>query len=181
MNRTVPTADNRSMRPTPTIVALLAAVALSATAGCAKKPDAVRAAASGPPMLIDDRGVTMPLEQAVTLARFRVFLPATDPLAVAVIPPLGGADNDDRRGSAFEYERAERALLLSEWPRRENRIAFGERDITTDPCVVVHYAPNAVAWTTHGGVVMTLQPDGSSSSSAIEAEARRLLAAGACR
>jgi len=55
------------------------------------------------------------------------------------------------------------------------------QDVTYSPCTVAHYKLDGVAWTTRGKLAMTLQPDGSVSAKAVETEARRLVAAGACK
>jgi hypothetical protein len=133
-------------------------------------------------MLIDDRGISMPLEEAVTKIDYRPWIPPGQVLKYAVIPPLGGADTPSNRGIAVEYEVKGTAMLLSEWPKQNFTLLFlRAQDITTKPCEIAHYKLDGVAWTTHGPLAMTLQPDGNVSPKAVEAEARRLLANGACR
>ena len=132
-------------------------------------------------MLIDGRGITMPLEQAVTKIAYRPYLPPASVLAFAVIPPLGGADIPANRGFAVEYTARGNALLLSQWPRHRLNVSFGGSDISGTPCTIVQYSPNAVAWSSHRGFVLTLQPDGNVPQSEIDAEAKRLIASGACK
>ncbi len=140
------------------------------------------ATASLPPMLIDDRGISMPLEDAVTKISYRPWIPPGQILKYAVIPALGGADIPENRGIAIEYEIDGKAMLLSEWPKQNFTLLFlRAQDITGKPCEIAHYKVDGVAWTTHGPLTMTLQPDGNVSPQAVETEARRLLASGACR
>ena len=154
---------------------------LGVLAACARKQDAA-AQPSLPPLLIDDRGIVMPLEQVVTKVSYRPWVPPGDLLKVAVIPPLGGADTPNHRGVAVEYQSGRLAMLLSEWPQQNFTLLFARnQDITFTPCKVVHYKSDGVAWTTRSRLAMTLQPDGSADPKAVENEARRLIAAGACR
>ncbi len=135
-----------------------------------------------PPLLIDDRGITMPLDKAVTNINYRPWIPPGQILKYAVIPPLGGNDTPENRGIAVEYMSGTHAMLLSEWPKQNFQLMFMHaQDITFKPCAIVHYKTDGVAWTTQGKLAMTLQPDGNVVPSAVDAEARRLIAAGACR
>lgn len=159
---------------------LLASMLLLALAGCGHKGQATPTA-SLPPMLIDDRFIVMPLEDAVTKISYKPWIPPGQVLKYAVIPPLGGNDTPDTRGIAVEYQHNGALLLLSEWPKQNFILLFlHSQDITTKPCELAHYKTDGVAWTTHGALAMTLQPDGAMSSKAIEAEAKRLLANGGC-
>lgn len=162
-----------------TIATLLAsALAACSHAGGGASP---RASASLPPMLIDQRGITMPLEAAVKEISFRPTLPPGQVLAFAVIPPLGGPDKRETRGLAAEYASGRVAMVLSEWPKGSYTLAFPGKDITNSPCVFAKFSATGIAWTSRRGLLMTLQPDGNVSARAVEAEARRLIAAGACR
>ncbi|HTU69184.1 MAG TPA: hypothetical protein VMF11_02595 [Candidatus Baltobacteraceae bacterium] len=158
----------------------LTCVLLLALPACAHKGPAAQP--SLPPMLIDDRGVVMPLEQAVTKISYRPWVPPRQILKYAVIPPLGDLDTPSHRGVAFEYQYGNQAMLLSEWPKQNFTLLFlhGE-DITSTPCKIAHYKADGVAWTTKSNLAMTLQPDGSVDPKDVEAEARRLIAAGGCR
>ena len=123
--------------------------------------------------LIEARGVTVPLRDAVKQIAFRPLLPGNQIVSVALIPPLGGTDSKRAHGVAIEYANAGDALLLSEWPR----MGFA---ITRSPCAPVAYRSDAFIWTTRNGLVMTLQPDGPVSPSRVLREVRRLVRAGAC-
>jgi len=137
---------------------------------------------SPPPLMIDDRGITMPLEQAVTKVSYRPWLPPRTILRYAVIPPLGNLDTPENRGIAVEYQVGDKEMLLSEWPKQNFALLFlRNTDITLNPCTIAHYKPDGVAWTTKGSLAMTLQPDGNVKPKDVEAEAKRLLASGACR
>ncbi len=161
---------------------IAAAVLACALAGCAHRSGANPApSASLPPMLIDQRGITMPLEDAVKKIGFKAFLPPGQILAFAVIPPLGGNDTRENRGLAAEYVSGRVAMLLSEWPKQNFTLAFPRKDLTSTPCELAKYSETGFAWTSRGGLAMTLQPDGNVNSGAIEAEARRLIGAGACK
>jgi hypothetical protein len=127
-----------------------------------------------PTLLIDARGVSMPLTDAVKQIAFRPFIPGNQIVSVALIPPLGGTDRRESHGVAIEYASAGDALLLSEWPR----MGF---EITRSACAPVAYKPDAYLWTTRNGLVMTLQADGAVPRSRIVREVRRLFRAGACR
>jgi hypothetical protein len=168
------------MRPhRPLLISVLLVLAL---AGC-HKGEAAAASPSLPPLMIDDRGVVMSLEEAVTKIAYRPWIPrGVQVLKYAVIPPLGDQDTPANRGVAIEYEDNHVAWLLSQWPKQNFALLFlGGHDITYAPCTVAHYKPDGVAWTTRGKLAMTLQPDGSVSAKAVDAEARRLVAAGACK
>ncbi len=154
---------------------------LAAAALCACGAKHAEATASPPPLLIDGRGVTMPLEQAVTHIAFRPYLPSTQILAFAVLPPLGGLDTNANRGLGIEYLAGANALLLSEWPKQRFAIGFSRAQLALPACTPTHYSTQAVAWTTPGNLVMTLQPDGNVPAAVIDREARRLVRAGACR
>ncbi len=154
--------------------------ALLVLAACAHRTPQT-APTAVPTMLIDSRGIVMPLREAVGKIGFRPYLPRDPVLAIAVIPPLGGADTTASRGIAVEYLSGRAHLVLSEWPRGSFDLSFGRKDITFDPCTPVAYAPNEYAWTTRTGLAMTLQPDGEPPASGILGEARRLIALGACR
>jgi hypothetical protein len=159
--------------------ALLTA-ALLCLAACGQHEPAAQEP-SVPALLIDRRGVTMPLGEAVTDIAYRPWLPPGRVLKYAVIPPLGNDDTPRNRGIAVEYESSGRALLLSEWPKQNFSLLFLRNvDIAHVPCKVVHYKPNGLAWTTHGNLAMTLQPDGDLDSGTLSAEAQHLIAAGAC-
>ncbi len=160
---------------------LISVLLVLAPAGC-HKGEAAAASPSLPPLMIDDRGIVMPLEDAVTKIAYRPWIPVgAQVLKYAVIPPLGNQDTPASRGVATEYEDNHIAWLLSQWPKQNFTLLFLRgQDITYAPCTVAHYKPDGVAWTTRGKLAMTLQPDGSVSAKAVEAEARRLIAAGAC-
>lgn len=122
----------------------------------------------------------MPFAQAVTHISFRPYVPSTQVLGYAVLPPLGGTDTDAHRGIGIEYLAGHDAMLLSQWPRQRFAIAFA-RGLALKPCAPEHYSTEAVAWTTPGNLVMTLQPDGNVAAGAVDREARRLIRSGACR
>jgi hypothetical protein len=159
---------------------LACAFALAATA-CAHKSGEAPAQTSLPPMLIDDRGVVMPLEEAVTKISYKPWIPRRQILKYAVIPPLGDLDTPEHRGFAIEYQFNNQAMLLSQWPKQNFTLLFlhGE-DITLTPCRIAHYKTDGVAWTTKAKLAMTLQPDGNVSPKDVDAEAQRLIASGAC-
>jgi|SRR5579862_5291295 len=154
-------------------------VALLALSACSHGSDE-QPAATPPPMLVDQRGTAMPLEQVVTHIAFRPYVPA-QALAFAVLPPLGDLDTNEHRGIGIEYTAGRYAMLLSEWPKQGFQIAFGKGDSILIPCTPTHYSTTNLAWTTPGGLVMTLQPDGTVEPSAVDKEARRLIREGACR
>jgi hypothetical protein len=156
------------------------AIALAAGA-CAHKSAAPQP--SQAPMLIDDRGIVMPLEDAVTSHKisYRPWIPPRQILKVAVIPPLGDLDTPSHRGIAFEYQFGNQAMLLSEWPKQNFTLLFLRgQDITYTPCKIAHYKADGVAWTTKTKLAMTLQPDGNVNPKEVDAEALRLIAQGAC-
>ena len=133
-------------------------------------------------MLIDDRGIVMSLEQAMTKISYKPWIPPRNILKYAVIPPLGDLDTPDHRGVAFEYALKNTNMLLSEWPQQNFTLLFLHNDdITNRPCSIAHYKTDGVAWTTEGKLAMTLQPDGSADPQAVDSEARALIAAGGCR
>jgi hypothetical protein len=155
-------------------VFLLLALCVSACAapqGSAQVHDTPKPAAT---VLLDARGVRMPLQDAVKQIAFRPLIPPSQIVSVALIPPLGGTDRRESHGIAIEYASAGDALLLSEWPR----LGF---QVTRSPCAPVAYKTDAFVWTTRNGLVMTLQPDGTVAPSHVMREVRRLMRAAACR
>lgn len=164
---------------------LAAVCVLALTAMCAAcGGNAAQDAATPQPsvtLLIESRGVPVPLEAAVRKARFAPFIPSPQIASVALIPPLSDADGKRRyAGIAIEYESGGDALLLSQWPRAGFDIAVGAFDATSRPCAPVAYKADGLLWTTRDGRVMTLQPDGTVLPSRLQREADRLLRAGAC-
>lgn len=154
---------------------------LSAFVAC-HRGGQVEVQASLAPMLIDDRGIVMPLEAAVAKIAYRPWLPPNAPLKFAIIPPLGDLDTPAHRGIAIEYADGRQPMLLSEWPKQNFSLLFlHNADVTNLPCTVAHYKDNGIAWTTRGKLAMTLQPDGPMDPKLVEKEGRRLIAAGACR
>lgn len=133
-------------------------------------------------MLIDERGVVMPLDQAMTKISYRPWIPPREIVKFAVIPPLGDLDTPAHRGIAMEYQFGSTFMLLSEWPQQNFTLLFlNNQDITLTPCTVAHYKTDGVAWTTRGKLAMTLQPDGNVKPNDVDVEAKRLIAAGGCR
>lgn len=133
-------------------------------------------------MLIDGRGIVMPLSEAVTKISWRPWIPPRPILKYAVIPPLGDLDTPAHRGIAVEYTYGKSAMLLSEWPKQNFTLLFLRgQDITNTPCTIAHYKADGVAWTTHANLAMTLQPDGNVPARLVDAEARALIRSGACR
>ena len=148
---------------------------LLTAAACAKKAEQPRSAQTPAPvstLLIESKGVTMPLGLAVRSLHFRPFIPSGQILQVAVIPPLN-VDEQRNHGIAIEYAASSHALLLSQWPR-------AGAGITARPCAPVAYKADGLLWATRNGLVMTLQPDGTIDASRLAREARRLLLGGAC-
>ena len=161
-------------------VFVYASLAMLAACGHAAKATPIQG--SLPPLLIDDRGITMPLDQVVTKIAYRPWIPPREVIKFAVIPPLGDADTPEHRGVAVEYVAGRRPMLLSEWPKQNFTLLFlHNQDITLKPCTIVHYKTDGVAWTSRNKLAMTLQPDGTSNPKSVETEAGRLIAAGACK
>jgi hypothetical protein len=152
---------------------LLLALCVSACAGARAPSETKNAPTPAATLLIQARGVNVPLTEAVKQIAFRPMLPGMQIASVALIPPLGGTDSIRSHGIAMEYANSGDALLLSEWPG----LAF---DVTRGPCAPVAYRRDAYIWTTRNGLVMTLQPDGAVSPSHVLREVRRLLRAGGC-
>ena|GEM_PF-1295402 len=160
----------------------LALVLAVAVAGCSgRRAPATNASPSGPPLLLDERGTIMSLAKLHRNVDLRPYVPVPNPLAYAALPGLGGADTPANRGVGIEYiAPSGTRMILSEWPKQHYRLNFISKDITATPCVPVIFMHENVAWTTKRGAVMTLIADGEGSRSALEREARRLLARGAC-
>lgn len=155
----------------------LLAFALCCITGCAGTHESAGVGSTPKPaatLLIEARGITTPLRDAVKQIAFRPFIPGNQIVSVALIPPLGGTDSLRSHGLAIEYASAGDALLLSEWPRA----GF---DVTRDPCAPVAYKADGYVWTTRNGLVMTLQPDGAVKPPRMRRELRRLFRAGVCR
>lgn len=134
-----------------------------------------------PTLLIQSRGAVVPLTAAVRQIAFRPVIPGAQIAAVALIPPLGGADSRKTHGLAIEYARDGAALLLSQWPRPGFPLSVNGVDLTASPCAPVAFKTDGLLWTTRNGLVMTLQPDGSLAASRLAREAERLLGSAGCR
>ena len=157
------------------------ALSLAFTACMHKGGGAAEPQVSYGPMLIDDRGIVMPLDQAVTKISYKPWIPKRNIYKYAVIPPLGDLDTPDHRGIAIEYQYGNQGMLLSEWPKQNFTLLFLHgQDITNTPCKIAHYKADGVAWTTKSKLAMTLQPDGNVSPKDVDAEAQRLIASGGC-
>lgn len=158
------------------------ALALALLTGCAHGSGSHAAQTPNPisTLLIESKGVTMPLQLAVHTLAFRPFIPGSQIVQVAVIPPLN-VDRQKDHGLAIEYAAGGSALLLSQWPRASFRVAAeGDGGVAGRPCSPAAYDADGLIWTTRNGLVMTLQPDGTVPASHLASEARRLLEAGAC-
>ncbi|HUY11915.1 MAG TPA: hypothetical protein VMV73_06605 [Candidatus Dormibacteraeota bacterium] len=163
------------------ISATLAALALCLAAGCAGHHPSPGASPSALPLLLDDRGIIMPLAKAERSISLRPFLPVKTPLAYAALPGLGGPDIPTTRGIGIEYLTSAGArVILSQWPKQHFTLNFITRDITMTPCLPVLFMHTNLAWTTKRGSLMTLIPDGNMSAKSLLSEARRLLSHGAC-
>ena len=151
---------------------------LSLTACGGKAPEEQHEPAA---LLLDARGIIMPLAKAEKNVALRPFLPVRKPLAFAVIPPLGGPDLPSTRGIGIEYATPNGdRFVLSQWPKQNYDLNFILRNITSTPCVPVRFMQTNLAWTTKRGLLMTLLPDGTLSGSVLAREAQRLLRHGAC-
>ena len=134
-----------------------------------------------PPPLASQRGVSMPFDNAVRRIAFRPFVPSRQLVDVALIAPLTGDDVKANRGIAFEYASLGDALLLSEWPKPSRQLTAGAAlDLGGAPCRPEKFKEDGVLWSTHRGVIMTLQPDGKIKPLRIMKEAQRLVRVGAC-
>ena len=160
----------------------ISAFALFAFAACGHKDAQPAPTPTPPPMMIDDRGMVMPLEQAVTKISYKPWIPPGQIQKLAVIPPLGNLDTPANRGIAFEYQNGSVLWLLSEWPKQGFALVFLRgTDISFSACQLGRFKADGVAWTTKGKLAMTLQPDGAAPPSDVDKEAKRLQAAGACK
>ncbi len=111
----------------------------------------------------------------------RPFIPVPNPLAFAALPGLGGPDTPANRGVGIEYVTPSGTrMILSQWPKQNYRLNFISKDLTATTCTPVIFMHENIAWTSKRGALMTLIADGEASRGAIEREARRLLARGAC-
>ncbi len=153
-----------------------------AAAGCSgRHTPAPGASPSGPPLLLDERGTIMSTAKLRQNVDLRPFKPVPNPLAYAALPGLGGPDTPANRGVGIEYiAPSGTRMILSEWPKQNYQLNFISKDLTATPCVPVIFMHENVAWTSKRGALMTLIADGEASRGAIEREARRLLARGAC-
>ncbi len=162
-------------------VSLGLAIAVAA-AGCSGRHEpSPNATPSGPPLLLDERGTIMSLAKLQRNVDLRPFVPVPNPLAYAALPALGGPDTPANRGVGIEYiAPSGTRMILSQWPKQNYQLNFISKDLTATPCVPVIFMHENVAWTSRRGALMTLIADGEASRGAIEREARRLLARGAC-
>ena len=160
----------------------IAALALLFVTACSGASHGERQATPQPQptLLAQSRGVVVPLSAAVRQIAFRPVIPGAQIAAVALIPPLGGADSRKTHGLAIEYASGGNALLLSQWPRPGFALTVNGVDLTASPCAPVAYKTDGLLWATRNGLVMTLQPDGTAPPSRVAREAQQLIADGAC-
>ena len=157
------------------------ALAVIAASCSGRHTPAPGASPSGPPLLLDERGTIMSMAKLRRNVDLRPFEPVPHPLAHAALPGLGGPDTPANRGVGIEYVAPSGTrMILSEWPKQNYQLNFISKDLTATPCVPVIFMHENVAWTSKRGALMTLIADGEASRGAIEREARRLLARGAC-
>lgn len=161
----------------------IAALALLFVTACSGASHGERQATPQPQptLLAQSRGVVVPLSAAVRQIAFRPVIPGAQIAAVALIPPLGGADSRKTHGLAIEYASGGNALLLSQWPRPGFALTVNGVDLTASPCAPVAYKTDGLLWATRNGLVMTLQPDGFIPAPRLAREAGRLMSAAGCR
>ncbi|HZT11986.1 MAG TPA: hypothetical protein VFA29_04260 [Candidatus Baltobacteraceae bacterium] len=158
-------------------MSVLTAFCAASCAGRAPSSHTVRTPSPVGTLLIDAKGVTMPVGLATRTLVFTPFFPPGQILQAAVIPPLN-VDQQRNHGLALEYTSRGSVLLLSQWPRAG--FSIPPEALAAGPCVPVAYKKDGVLWSTRYNVVMTLQPDGRVPASRIRREAQALLGAGAC-
>ena len=159
------------------VARVFAVLGLAVLVACGARQPAPSPTPSATPMLIDDRGVTMPLTKVMSQTRLRPFLPLATHQVYAVLPPLGGPDKPSTRGIAIEYDGHHGAhVLLSEWPAQTFAIRFGTHDVSGNPCSLVEYDPGRFVFSTHQGLIATVQGDGGSSRADVKASAEAAMA-----
>ncbi len=159
------------------VARVFAVLGLAVLVACGARQPAPSPTPSATPMLIDDRGVTMPLTKVMTQTRLHPFLPVATHQVYAVIPPLGGRDTRATRGIAIEYDGYHGSrVLLSEWPAQTFSIRFGTHNVSGNPCSLVEYDPGRFAFSTRQGLVATVQGDGGSRRADVKASAEAAMA-----
>jgi hypothetical protein len=160
---------------------IVAFVTLIAAAACARhEPVGTQTPSPIQTLLIESKGVTMPLSLAVPSLAFRPFIPKRVRIVQsALIPPLN-VKQQKNHGLAIEYISGENALLLSQWPRGSDEALIGSSDLAARPCAPVAYESDGLMWSTRSGLVMTLVPQESVRPTLLTREARRLIRDGAC-
>ncbi len=140
------------------------------------------------PPAIDRLGERITIHDVHAAIAFRPFRLPRPILGIAVLPPFHGADSRASRGIAFEY-RSETgtSYVFSQWPRNGGSLAryplIDEGDAACPSARVVTRgaAGDGIVWTTPGGLVSSLIPDGRSDAPNVYAEWRKLIRRGACR
>lgn len=162
-----------------TVMVIASALILAACSGGG--PGAHASSAPSPnavaTLLIESKGVTMPLNIAARTLAFAPYFPDGKIVQAAVIPPLN-VDQQKNHGIAIEYVAQGAAFVLSQWPRAGFDVPPAA--MSAETCTPVPYKTDGVVWSTRNEVVMTLQPDGHVPPSRVVREARRLLQRGAC-
>ena len=157
-------------------VRLLAALGIVALAACGSKQPAAQPTPTPKPLLIDDRGIVMPLDKVMRQVAFRPYLPMQGRQVFAALPPLGGADTRATRGLGVEYSGKNGAQVVrSEWPAQSFTIRFGKHDLSASPCTLAEYDPGKFAFTTKTNLVETVQGDTGSSRADVQASAQEAL------
>ncbi len=159
------------------VARVFAVLAFAVLVACGARQPAPSPTPSATPMLIEDRGVTMPLAKVMTQTRLHPFLPLAEHQVYAVLPPLGGPDKPSTRGIAIEYDGQHGAhVLLSEWPTQTFAIRFGTHNVSGNPCSLVEYDSGKFVFSTHQGLIATIQGDGGSSRADVKASAEAAMA-----
>lgn len=158
-------------------IACTAAGALLLATGCAHRGPAPKQATPAPAatLLIESKGVTMPLALARGTLVFRPVIPAGRIVQTAVIPPLN-VDEQRKHGIAIEYAAGGSVWLLSQWPASQ----AAAPEMRRSPCAPARYKANGLLWTTQSGLVMTLEPDGSPAGAGVDAAARPIMTESGC-
>lgn len=167
------------MKYTCAIALTCALLLMTSCAKHAVQPRSTQTPIAVATLLIESKGVTMPLGLAVRSLRFSPFVPRAQIVQVAVIAPMN-VNQQKSHGLAIEYVAGGNALLLSQWPRAGVDFSSSALDFTRRPCAPVAFKADGLIWTTRNGLVMTLQPDGTAAPSRVAREAHQLIADGAC-
>ena len=146
------------------------------------------------PPLIEQRGIVVPIPEAMQRIRFRPFMPTARPARSALLAPFhndrSAEENPANYGLAWEYVERGRTFVLPQWPRAGVSLSTYSK-LPAEPNCKDSYLidgsalePRGIGWETARSIFV-FQPDDTNPSNrhgaGLKAEWHRLVQRGGCR